>query len=890
MKRAIVALLFAPLALLSVAPAAAAVAKPKPADGFTQIAGCISGADNVLASIVVDESLSLRTTDPKANRVQGITSAIDSLEQLAESTGKTVNVETSLSTFARSFDTLVGWDTLTPRTAEQLRTAASAELPNRDSGDATDYRQALVGAQRRLDSRAQSLGDPSACKVLLWFTDGALDVDEATQTAATEICQRGGIADAIRHDGINVVALALFTPGANVSQAQRDQLKAVAEGTGGSTTCGTVPISSDDAIGVYLPADDPASLQLLFAGAGALVAGGTAGDSVNCPSSACPSGKFSFTIDPGVAAARIVLQTDAPVTLTTPSGSQVAVDESGSGQHDGADVSVLQRGGLTTLNLEFDPYSAKATDWVVDTSAPTKLQLYWFWGAKLNPITTSLTAGVSNKVKFQLVDSGGAPFPPGTYKRLIPTVSIGGAQLPATINGAGIVTTTYELRADNVPASLTASATVRAITEPSGLEMGPLVTTARLAVQLPPAFPTVSPNKLDFGTLTGLGSRSATLNVKGSSLGRTQVCVKGSSFLVPGGDPDGSLISAANKCVSVAKSGTADLELKVTPGTSADGVAIGTVNLALESADGEHLSLSVPATLDMTRPVDEAKRWEYIAALTLLALLIPLLLLIGSNVLILGRFSVTSGTRVAKVPVTVSPSGVTRRGGGDLLVAEDLKNVSFSGTKRATRFPIEGAGLTIRASRLLSLGAPRGIGSAPGARKLVSGTGSQDFANRPHDAPVSLGAVDASFVAIEDSTLTDEYSGSLIVVVPASVDLSGARLRAGKLNSATDWRRILANLDSEQTSTSEAAKSPPREAAGASEAPQPTGATNEAPPALPDWLGVGAPSTNPTSPAPEKGRRRGAKSPMTPAQPSSTQGAPPDSDLPALPDFLRDKD
>jgi hypothetical protein len=141
-KRTIVAQFIGLLGLLFVAPATSAV--PPPADGFAQIAGCISGAENVLVSIVVDESLSLRTTDPNNNRVQGITSAIDSLEQLAESTGETVNIETSLSTFARSFDEVVGWKKLTPGTARQLSNTASTALPKRDSGDATDYRQALL--------------------------------------------------------------------------------------------------------------------------------------------------------------------------------------------------------------------------------------------------------------------------------------------------------------------------------------------------------------------------------------------------------------------------------------------------------------------------------------------------------------------------------------------------------------------------------------------------------------------------------------------------------------------------------------------------------------------------------------------------------------------------
>ena len=110
MKRVVGLLVLMVMSTFALTDSASAAAAPAPArnGAFAEIAGCISGADNVLVSIVVDESLSLRETDPQALRVQGITSAIDALEQLAE-VSPDVNVEVSLSTFARTFSTLVDW-------------------------------------------------------------------------------------------------------------------------------------------------------------------------------------------------------------------------------------------------------------------------------------------------------------------------------------------------------------------------------------------------------------------------------------------------------------------------------------------------------------------------------------------------------------------------------------------------------------------------------------------------------------------------------------------------------------------------------------------------------------------------------------------------------------
>jgi hypothetical protein len=58
------------VAALAPMPTASAAVKPAAQNGFSEVAGCISGAENLLVSIVVDESLSLRETDPKPESVE----------------------------------------------------------------------------------------------------------------------------------------------------------------------------------------------------------------------------------------------------------------------------------------------------------------------------------------------------------------------------------------------------------------------------------------------------------------------------------------------------------------------------------------------------------------------------------------------------------------------------------------------------------------------------------------------------------------------------------------------------------------------------------------------------------------------------------------------------
>ena len=851
--------------------------------GFAEVAGCISGADNLLISVVVDESQSLRTTDPHNLRVQGITSAVDSLEQLSQLSGRDLNVETSLATFARGYNVLVDWTRLTPSAAESIRNTAVSELPGRDAGNATDYRQALLGAKRQLETRAQQIGDPQACKVVLWFTDGALDVDAATQSAATEICQQGGIADSVRHAGISVIALALFTPGADVTPAQRDQLRAVAEGSGESASCGSTPISADDTTGVYLPADDPAALQLLFAGAGALVAGGTAGPSSTCPSAGCPDGTFPLRVDQGISGVRVVVQTQGNITLRSPSGKQIDVVDGLSESVDGARVLALQRDSLTTVNLTYSPYADSSANWRLQAGTGARVETYWFWGAHVVPETTEIRAGATSRIVYRLVDDAGQPLPTSLFRDMNPSIEVDGKRLETRVAPDGTVSASFRLPTDDLPSSLPVRAEISAVSSPSGVRLGPTTSVDKLHVTLPPAFPTVTPDSLDFGSLEGVGTRSARLSLSGSALGPTRVCLAGSSMQTPGHDGSTADVRADRKCVEIPRAGNATMRLSWSPQVSADGIATGTIQLDLESAEGKHAKLSLPASLQMERTVDEAKRWELIAALFLLALLIPALLLVGSN-LALGRFSMTSGTRIARVPVRITAGGLDRRDGTALLAAADLKNVTFSGRRRAARMTVDGTGITLRARRILSLRAPLGVASDPGALKLVSGTGEREFKKVRTDAPVGLGEVDATFVAITDRGADGEQArGTLVVVVPAHVDLAGAQARARQMSSGPDWRRIVDDLEPPAEASPRDSRPSDQTQRPPTEAPSPT----ESLPGLPDFLGGSPPSSPPsgTSTRPSTRNRVRDSEPSRPAP-----RGPADSDLPPLPDFLRDKD
>jgi hypothetical protein len=855
-----------------VLPQASAAAGTQGGDGggFPEITGCISGADHLLVDVVVDESASLRETDPAAERVHGITTAVDSLQQLAATAPRTLDVEVGLSTFARGFDTLVGWDRLTARSADTLRSTVARQLPGRASGDATDYRQALLGAKSSLETRATQLGDPDACKVVLLFTDGGLDVDADTAAAADQLCKTGGIADQMHRAGIFVVAVALFRPGSDVTETHRQQLRAVATGTGRGVSCGTTPIATDLASGVYLPAGDPAALRRLFAGAGALVAGATAGTTYSCPGARCPAGTLRLTMDRGVAGLRMVAQGDGRLGIVSPHGTPVRLTPGVARTVDGAQVRLVARSGLATVDVSYPSQLTRPAVWTLRTSTASTVETYWFWGAHLAAQTTRVTAGTTTPVVFRLVDRDGAAVDTSAYERLTAQVTVGDRTQPASLRRDGTVSADVRLGSEHLPSTMTATAQVSARTTPSGVALGPVAATRRLTVVLPQAFPAVSPDRLDFGKVEGVEPSTTDLRLQGSPLGPTMVCLTGSRTVLPGDDGAvGSLVRPDRRCVALGTGEDGTMSLSLTPTEVADGLAEGTVTLRLDAAAGQgSVDLDVPVAAALVRPVDQGRRLGLLAALVGVALAAPLLLLFGANYLLLGRFRIKAGARAAVVPVTITPTGMRRTSGGALVEPEDLRNLAPTKRRGVVAVDVQGR-VRLRARRIFSLRHPAGVARSAQGRTLVSAVGPR-VATGPArgEAPVALGTVDAAIVIVDPATSPTEAPGRLLVVVPPRVEAAEAAERAVPLTGWDGWGDLLeANAQHTRRRTGEP---------GASTASVPPAAVSTDDLLPPPWPGsssaAAAARPDPRAPA------------WPPPSPVATTD---DPGLPPLPDFLK---
>jgi hypothetical protein len=710
-----------------------------------------------------------------------------------------LRLDVSLSTFARGYDELVDWRQLDAQHADQLRRVVSDELPTRNSGDATDYRQALQGAQRQLDERAEQLGQPSACKVVLWFTDGALDVDQATSTAARELCQVQGLADSVRADRISIVALALFTPGAGVTDAQRAQLRSVAEGSGAGVPCGTTPVASDASSGVYLSADDPTALRRLFAGAAALIGGDTEGPTAMCPSQDCPRGQFGFDVDAGVGGFRIVADVGSGAkapSLLTPSGRTVRLPATGTDTTTIPEgrVEAFSRDGLTTVTMEAAAIPTKSSSWVVDLGpAGGDVDVYWSWRAQLSLSPVQIIAGRDATIQGTITGPDGTPIDPRLYRQLTISTAAGDRTIRTRTLTSGEFAADLPLTRDTIPTFIDVSVEAVAITRQAGIALAPLTYQDRVKVDLPPAFPAVNPDVLDLARLEVPGTRTATLDITGSDLGPTRVCLGDSVLQGPGGDTVDAK-ALGGDCVQLATGATAEMRIAITPTQSADGLVSGDLTLEMTGAQNNGtIDVTVPTRFDMTRAVDGGTRGLLVALLLGLSLLLPVLLLLLSEWL-LARFAITPTHQIARVPVNLTESGPRRIDGlSQLLVSKDVTNLPSSRSARVRRFSVPGTDATFIVTRWWDvLRGARGVVEVPGGRLVASKVAPYSGCGG-RCSNTGLGVLDAWFVVADSAAMLPHSGGNATLVTLFPTGYEPLADRADDIRQAP-WESILAVL------------------------------------------------------------------------------------------------
>lgn len=770
------------------------------ARAFSEIASCTANAKTLLVSVVVDESGSLRSTDPEDRRVEAILTAIDSLADLRANAAGGLDVQMNLATFAAGYEQLVEWGPVVGAHADRLRRVTNAELPERDHGSLTDYRQALRGAQQQLDSRASDV-DPDACKVLLWFTDGGLDVGAKTDRAQAELCARRGLVDGLRGDRVAVIALALFTQSGSgsVGAKQREQLKAVAEGQGQGATCGTAPIPSESSAGAYLRADDAGTLRRLFAGAAALIAGGSEGPSAVCPDEGCQQGRVAFPVDAGIAAVRLVVDASLSgqrTSLVGPDGSEIQV-RAGEYSISSAKARISVRDGLATVDLTFSALNGPHVGrWILSAASassrnPVAVDVFYFWGVDLLlGAPRGLVIGEASNLELRLVGHGGKAVPSALYQDLDVMLELDGASVDLDGGKDGVFRGAVTLPTSGASSSAVVAASAKVITQPSKIQLGPVTTLRKIATSLPPSFPKIAPSQLDLPGIVGMASTTGTLRLTGSERGETRACLVASELSGP--EAAGSLrVVTKNECVTVPAGKQVPWSFTVQPSNAADGRISGDVRVKLTAAGAAgELDVAIPVGFTMTRPVDQALRWTLALSLVGLALLVPVLMLLLSN-LVMGRYRLTPLTRAASVPVTVGPAGIRRSGPSahaPLIEPDDFSGLRKSTPERTKQFSVLGVTFERRLPKW-PLSEPRSLVTALGGEHVFSNEG--NYTDHGTAAPFSFGMASSWALVIDPESVTESEAQGRIVFVNDDEGLSSVIAhRADQLQHFPGWQEM----------------------------------------------------------------------------------------------------
>ncbi|MCE0488309.1 VWA domain-containing protein [Ornithinimicrobium sediminis] len=662
---------------------------------FADVAACVSSSETLLVSVVVDQSGSLRTTDPENERVVAVETAVDALTSLRESAGDQLDVQVDLAVFDGSHLPLVQWGSLSDDQPDRLRAAAQQELPTRNAGAYTDYRVALGGAQTSLEGRAAQVDD-EACKVILWFTDGRLDVGDATETAQADLCDPQGIADSVRGDQIAVVALALFADEGStaVSAEDADLLRAVAEGRADQTQCGTTPIPENFASGAYLRATDAGALQRVFAGAGTLLEGGQQAGSTTCPGSECVEGEFAVPVDAGLSGFRLVLDgvdPEIPPTIIAPNGTSQPLGSQSEGFRD-ASLSVTVREGLTVATVTFDSGGSEGGGWVLDTRATldsiTVVDLYYFWGATLQiAAPDGLVVGESSAVEVSVQFADGTPVDASLYQSLSVILEVDGTPVALSATDDGNLVGEHALPLDEVPSTLDVVARAEAVSSPTGVALGPITAAARVRSVLPPSYATVETAELVLPTIVGEGTSRGVLQLRGSERGESRACVGNVAVEAPELAGDVGVILAED-CITVPAESVVEWPVEIIPAAPADGRIDGTVDLVLSEVDGAgEVTVGVPFEASMVRPINETTRWTLVVMFVAVALAIPLLITLVAN-LVNGTFMVGPRTVWASSRVRLGPTGVQPQSRPDILTLDDFEGLRLGKTQRRSRLVI----------------------------------------------------------------------------------------------------------------------------------------------------------------------------------------------------------
>lgn len=659
---------------------------------FSDLTRCINTKKALDVYYLIDESGSLKRTDPTDERANILATSLRTLGGFKDD----VSINYAVGFFGDDLRPWKNWTKVNPSTLDTESKQLAAQIRASNGDNDTNWLAGINGAKKKLQEQ-RSVSD--ACQALIWLTDGGIwigqqepnqkQIDQlATDRAVEELCSN--VFQSLRQANVSVFGVLLKNDQAinKVKEPDRSQtlagmeyMRSLVEGKGtlndenlGNRRCGTVPVPPNYSAGGLLIAQDPVGLALKFLELTTIIEGGSPGDiSAGDPA--------DFEIEPGVRKFRI-LTTAKKWTLTSPDGQSFSnTQPAGIAQ---------QTSGVNQLTV--DVKSSQIGKWKFKNDG-TINKLLLFSGLAIDLQPTQLVAGAKGRISGAISSENGEPVDLNVYGSTKLTVEevLGSGRstdlgLP-TLNSSGSFELSEFTPSPN-QSSLEIRVTFRATTK-KGVELAPVSISTSLTVNLPADYPTVMNSPIRLSNLVGNGEAKGIVELSGPQSGIGKVCFEkstnnGISILSDSVDRSNSykwtLDTAAldpSGCLALAQQEKKAIAISVKNSTGADSEVTAEIPLTFKSDKPGKSDFKLSAPIEFTSEIKRVGGTWIKAFLFLVGIGLPLLF---SYLLTWATTKIAIGNRIqrAEYPVAVNATrGIVASDGSALSapVATDFRNL-----------------------------------------------------------------------------------------------------------------------------------------------------------------------------------------------------------------------
>jgi hypothetical protein len=719
--------------VLSVLPPISAHAEVLSAHGkeaIQQISTCINseGKDTLNVLYLVDESGSLQRTDPNALRVGGLQASLEQFRNISLDRPY-FKVNREIATFGDAYHRPKEWQTLNDGQLNSDLSWIGQAVPKLTNGNYTDWKLALSEAYKDFQQKLS----PTSCNIMVWFTDGAIDVGGSgakTKEALAQICSSDpvsgkptsgqAIIDQFRNSSINIQGVLLKTDGASDTDKQgMTYFTPIVEGSGqvddnylvnGGHIHGYKCGSDVGAFGVVQTIQDPLDIIWFPVPFNCLATNGRV----------LPIENGKVTVDPGMT--RFVLTTPSANFSLKNSGIEIA-NGKGAGKGDvnvnplGQSNSIITVAGNIAANTPASPGT-----WNLSTSDPERTVFCGYLDLDIE--IKGKTCYENESCAFNgRVSRAGRPVDFNQF-RTLPTLSYGALKIDGSLSSnnnlnlnatdgsySGSYSTNGLINRDGVSKL---SVTVN-VTTKSGYNFN-ISAIKDFAVVPPGLYPEINPNPIlnaNFkqGIVGKKGEALAEVTLKGPSRTTGEICLSGLHVRT---DPlpkripnyssslDGKNLSDA-PCFVLASNETKPVLLSIKNSQSANGTASGFINVVLKSEGKPNISSKLDIEFTTQEKHNALAFWLTFIVVMLIGFGLPLGLFYLVNAL--GSRVQLSRLSMATVPVVLTASGgfvnIKRKEAsksGGLLTYDDFDGLTHE-TNKVKDFKIGSEVLRGRAPR-----------------------------------------------------------------------------------------------------------------------------------------------------------------------------------------------